>query len=256
MGSKPIAFLSIIGMLASGMSSVAAQEFTDVNADFTGLGESFIRNGVFLPLQEISKVEQGGSRLSKRDVASFLGNPNDSASAFQDSNWLYNINLPLAGDDYLVCQYRVTFSQELVTNSEWRRPQCETRYLELSEPQEYTLSADLLFGFDSAAISPDGLLAIQQIAGEIQQYFDTPSITVLGYTDRIGAANYNMQLSERRAESVATALINSGINPGWIVYEGRGQNEAIADCSGTTGEELKSCLAPNRRVYISLNEQF
>lgn len=163
MGSKPIAFLSIIGMLASGMSSVAAQEFTNVNADFTGLGEGFIRNGVFISLQEISRVEQASKQLSKREVASFLGSPNDPASTFQDSSWLYNINLPLAADDYLVCQYRITFSQELVTSSEWRRPQCEARYLELSEPQEYTLSADLLFGFDSAVISPDGLLAIQQI---------------------------------------------------------------------------------------------
>lgn len=255
MGTKPIALFSLVGMLVSGVGLVEAQEFTDVNADFTELGEGFIRDGAFIPVSDIRRFEQEQSSLNKGGVAALLGSPNDAASTYQDNNWLYNINLSLSDKDYLVCQYRVSFNGDIAVGSEWRRPLCERRYMELSEPQEYTLSADLLFAFDSASISSEGVQAIRQIASEIGQYFESPSITILGYTDRIGSANYNMQLSERRAEAVATALINSGVDPRWIVYEGRGSSEPITSCEGITGQELLTCLAPNRRVYISLYEQ-
>ncbi|CAN0584146.1 unnamed protein product [Ectocarpus sp. 12 AP-2014] len=255
MGSKTIALVSMIGVLSSTVGLVKAQEFSDVSANFTTLSESFIRDGTFIPVPDVRSVEQRAN-LSKRDVQGLIGSPNDMGSVFQDNNWLYNINLPLSETDYLVCQYRVFFQQDIVVNTEWRRPQCERRYMELSEPQEYNLSADLLFAFDSASISSEGGMAIRQIADEIRQYFESPSISILGYTDRIGSSNYNMQLSERRAEAVANALINSGVDPRWIVYEGRGSSEPIVACENSSGEALKSCLAPNRRVYISLFEQF
>lgn len=255
MGSKAIALVSMIGVLSSTIGLVKAQEFSDVSADFTTLSESFIRDGTFIPVPDVRGVEQGGN-LNKRDVQGLLGSPNDMGSVFQDNNWLYNINLPLSESDYLVCQYRVTFQQDVVASTEWRRSQCEQRYMELSEPQEYNLAADLLFAFDSASISSEGEMAIRQIAGEIREYFETPSISIFGYTDRIGSSSYNMQLSERRAEAVATALINSGVDPLWIEYEGRGSSEPVVGCENSSGEALKSCLAPNRRVYISLYEQF
>lgn len=252
---KPIALVSMVVVLAASVGLVKAQEFTDINADFTALGEGFIRDGMPIPVTDIRRVEERQSDLTKSDVGGFLGSPNEAGSTLQASNWLYNINLPLTENAYLVCQYRVSFAQDRVVKTEWRRPQCQQRYAELSEPQEYTLSADLLFGFDSAAIAPQGNVAIRQIASEIRQNFASPSIAVLGYSDRIGAENYNMQLSERRAEAVTTALINSGVDPSWIMYEGRGASAPVAICDGAVGGALKSCLSPNRRVDISLSER-
>lgn len=254
MGSKAVALVSVIGMLSSNIGVVTAQEFTDIGADFTTLDENFIRDGTFIPVPDIRGVEEG-SNVIKRQVGGLLGSPNDVGSTPLDNNWLYNINLPLAGSDYLVCQYRVSFQQDVVVGTEWRRPQCEQRYRELSEPQEYTLSTDLLFAFDSASISSEGEIAIRQIAAEIREYFESPSVSIVGYTDRIGSSSYNMQLSERRAEAVVTTLINSGVDPRWVEHEGRGASEPVTSCENITGEELKSCLAPNRRVYISLYEK-
>ncbi|MDQ7730794.1 OmpA family protein [Halomonas sp. SpR8] len=254
MGTRTIALVSMIGVLSSTVGLAKAQEFSDVSADFTTLNESFIRDGTFIPVPDVRNVEQG-QNLSKEETQGILGSPNEAGSTFEDNNWLYNINLPLSESDYLVCQYRVSFQQNVVVNTDWRRPQCEQRYRELSEPQEYTLSADLLFGFDSASISAEGNEAIRQIANEIREYFEDPSITILGYTDRIGSQDYNMQLSERRAEAVATSLINSGADPRWIEYEGRGSSDPVVGCEGAVGNELISCLSPNRRVYISLYEQ-
>ncbi|MGV2932665.1 OmpA family protein [Vreelandella venusta] len=254
--SKSTAFLSMMGMLVTSIGLAGAQEFTDVSADLTALEGVFVRDGVFIPVPDIRRVEQRSTDLNKSDVGGLLGIPNDLESTPQDNNWLYNINLPLTANDYLVCQYQVSFSQDIVVSTEWRRPQCVQRYMELTEPQEYSLSADLLFAFDSASISPAGGDAIRQIASEIRQYFESPTISILGYTDRIGAFNYNMQLSERRAETVATALINSGVDSRWITHEGLGASEPIVWCDDVVGEALKSCLAPNRRVVISLYEQF
>ncbi|MCS2610911.1 OmpA family protein [Halomonas dongshanensis] len=256
---KPKAFLSLAGVVllfGMGTAPAGAQQFTDVSAELAELGPAYLRDGVRMPIENLRRVEQGSGQLAKPEVEALLGAPNDMASSRESDNWLFNINLPLGERDYLVCQYRVAFAQNTVANVQWRRPQCEARYRELSVPQEYSLSADLLFGFDSASISSEGQRAIQQIASEVRQNFQTPTVTVVGYSDRIGAANYNLQLSERRAEAVATALINGGVDRSWVRYEGRGQANPIVECSGITGNQLISCLAPNRRVDVSLYEQF
>jgi outer membrane protein OmpA-like peptidoglycan-associated protein len=61
----------------------------------------------------------------------------------------------------------------------------------------------ILFGFDRADISPDNQLLINEVKKSI-----TPRsvVKVIGYSDRVGDATYNLGLSEKRAKAVATAL--------------------------------------------------
>jgi outer membrane protein OmpA-like peptidoglycan-associated protein len=69
-------------------------------------------------------------------------------------------------------------------------------------------------------------------------------ITVAGYTDTSGAAEYNMQLSQRRANTVATELIKAGVPAQLISTEGYGQTAlAVPTADGVE-------LAANRRVVI------
>ncbi|NJL37141.1 MAG: OmpA family protein [Leptolyngbyaceae cyanobacterium SM1_4_3] len=74
----------------------------------------------------------------------------------------------------------------------------------------YTLAADVLFDFDKDAIRPDAEVALQQISGSIAQRFLNSAIQINGHTDSIGTDAYNLDLSQRRAESVKQWFASNG----------------------------------------------
>jgi outer membrane protein OmpA-like peptidoglycan-associated protein len=67
---------------------------------------------------------------------------------------------------------------------------------------------------------------------------------VEGHTDSIGAAGYNQDLSEHRADSVRSFLIQQGIRPGSIVARGYGKTQPVATNGTATGRQQ------NRRVEL------
>ena len=111
------------------------------------------------------------------------------------------------------------------------------------------LSADALFAFDSAQLSSGGH---QSLDSALEGKLDgVRELTVVGYTDRIGSAQYNLDLSRQRAESVRQYLIQRGVAASSIQAEGRGMAEPIVQCDQRQRQALLACLAPNRRVEIS-----
>jgi outer membrane protein OmpA-like peptidoglycan-associated protein len=113
------------------------------------------------------------------------------------------------------------------------------------------LSADALFGFDSAMLSAEGQQAVQGVLAQVREASQVQSIRVTGYTDRIGSASYNQTLSQRRAEAVRMALVQGGVPAASISAEGRGAAEPVVQCDQRNRRELIACLAPNRRVQIA-----
>ena len=84
----------------------------------------------------------------------------------------------------------------------------------------------ILFGFDRADLSP----ANQELATAIKDRISSTSTTrVIGYTDRSGAEDYNLRLSTRRAQAVATAL-------GLPASAGSGLGETLPLYDNTTPE--------------------
>lgn len=108
-----------------------------------------------------------------------------------------------------------------------------------------TLGEDSIrFDFDRSEVKPEYREILNRIAGvlsTLQGY----SIYVYGYTDDIGTAAYNLQLSERRAAAVRDVLIAAGVPP---EIETRGFGEADPRVAGTTPR----ARAANRRVEIGL----
>lgn len=104
---------------------------------------------------------------------------------------------------------------------------------------------DILFAVDSAAINSSLRSDLGVLAGSLQRYPGS-TVQVVGHTDNTGAAAYNQDLSERRAGSVASALINSGVDSRRIRAIGRGENNPIASNLTVEGR------AQNRRVDITI----
>ncbi len=103
-----------------------------------------------------------------------------------------------------------------------------------------TFKSDFLFNFDSAALKPGAYAELDRVAKVLTQYPQT-RIRVEGYTDSTGPAEYNMKLSKRRAEAVANALIQRGVDPARITTIGFGETQSIS-----------SDPAANRRVEIRI----
>lgn len=106
-----------------------------------------------------------------------------------------------------------------------------------------TLPQDILFATDSSTVRSDLERDLRTVAGNLQAYPNS-TIQIVGHTDNTGEAAYNQQLSERRAQSVASVLIGSGIPSGRIQAIGRGEDQPVASNLTPEGK------AQNRRVEI------
>ena len=102
---------------------------------------------------------------------------------------------------------------------------------------------DILFPFDSADVATGLRGDLRALANNLQNY-PSSTATVIGHTDNVGDASYNLDLSRRRAASVANILIGNGVAAGRIRTIGRGESEPIATNLSAAGR------AQNRRVDI------
>jgi OOP family OmpA-OmpF porin len=105
---------------------------------------------------------------------------------------------------------------------------------------------EVLFPFDVAELTPEAKSTIDTIVADIKDR-DLPGITVGGHTDTAGPADYNMKLSERRAQNVAAELIRAGVPARVIQTEAFGQTDlAVPTADGVPNQE-------NRRATIDFS---
>ena len=119
-----------------------------------------------------------------------------------------------------------------------------------------SFSADSLFDFAKDTVRPAGRVALDTFAAELKgAQFEV--INVTGYTDRIGSHAYNIKLSERRAESVRSYLVQSaGIPPDKVIARGADGEDPVTKPGECPGEKrtpkLIACLQPDRRVEVEV----
>ncbi|PJJ74785.1 outer membrane protein OmpA-like peptidoglycan-associated protein [Thermoflavifilum aggregans] len=87
-----------------------------------------------------------------------------------------------------------------------------------------TFSSNVLFGFDRYDLTPDAKKTIQDLYQILVKYPDE-NVLIIGHTDSIGTASYNLKLSQRRANAVADNLIQLGIDPSRITTKGMGMSD-------------------------------
>jgi outer membrane protein OmpA-like peptidoglycan-associated protein len=103
------------------------------------------------------------------------------------------------------------------------------------------------FDFDSAELSQKNRELLSRIAG-ILLVSKGYGLSVFGYTDDVGTAEYNQQLSVRRAAAVEQYLIQTGIDKSIINLKGYGKTSPIVP--GTSA----AARSKNRRVEIALTD--
>jgi outer membrane protein OmpA-like peptidoglycan-associated protein len=114
---------------------------------------------------------------------------------------------------------------------------------------------DQLFAYDSADLQPGAIAQLQKL-GTLIKRNPKATFSVEGYTDSLGAPDYNLELSQRRADSVKQYLVDvMGINPAQIETKGYGASRfliAPRPVPVNSPEEQAEIerQRPNRRVVI------
>jgi outer membrane protein OmpA-like peptidoglycan-associated protein len=102
---------------------------------------------------------------------------------------------------------------------------------------------DVLFDTDQATLKPGAATEIERLATFLQENADM-RIRIEGHTDSVGTEDYNQELSRRRAQAVADALVSRGIAQSRIEVVGRGEGFPVVSNANSAGRQQ------NRRVEI------
>jgi outer membrane protein OmpA-like peptidoglycan-associated protein len=109
-----------------------------------------------------------------------------------------------------------------------------------------TLSSGILFDVNRAELKPGAYDSIRQIATFLRQHPDR-SVTIEGFTDSTGSADYNLRLSQLRADAMRNAILEEGVSPDRVIARGMGESEPVASNGTEAGRQL------NRRVQIAIS---
>lgn len=101
-----------------------------------------------------------------------------------------------------------------------------------------------LFDFDKAEVSASDMAIIDRYIVPAIKYNST--VDIYGYTDRTGDANYNMKLSQRRAEAVKKVL-ESRVSEAKYISHGVGESVEIFDNESPVGRQLSRTV----QIYIT-----
>ena len=107
------------------------------------------------------------------------------------------------------------------------------------------MPGNITFNTASASISNDFYPVLDDVALILNKYPKT-TLVVEGHTDNVGAASYNQQLSELRAQSVSQYLRQAQIDPRRLQIIGYGETSPIADNDSEINRQK------NRRVELRI----
>lgn len=105
------------------------------------------------------------------------------------------------------------------------------------------MPSDVTFATNQASIDPRFNAVLDDVAGVLNEY-DRSVIDIIGHADASGSDEYNLDLSRRRASSVAGYLVSRGVIADRLYVDGRGESQPIASNDTPAGK------AQNRRVEI------
>jgi OOP family OmpA-OmpF porin len=125
---------------------------------------------------------------------------------------------------------------------------------EAKKPAVINLSSTELFEFNKATLTPQAReLLDREVLPKLRDLADLRYVNVNGHADRLGSAQYNQRLSEKRAEAVRDYLVSKGADAGKLETFGFGKTAPVKSCPDQKSRQaLIECLAPNRRVVVEI----
>jgi outer membrane protein OmpA-like peptidoglycan-associated protein len=105
---------------------------------------------------------------------------------------------------------------------------------------------DVLFASGRADLKDGADRNLNKLVSFLNKYPDR-SVRIEGYTDSVGTEDFNLGLSQRRADSVRSYLVNQGIGSERLTTAGKGEADPVAGNDSASGRQQ------NRRVEVVIN---
>jgi outer membrane protein OmpA-like peptidoglycan-associated protein len=115
----------------------------------------------------------------------------------------------------------------------------------VGEGIKITFSSGIMFDVDRAVLKAQYTGELSELSMILNKYEDT-NILLEGHTDSTGSEEYNLELSKKRAQSVANYLATQNVNPTRFTIMGYGESQPIASNETVEGR------AQNRRVEVAI----
>jgi OOP family OmpA-OmpF porin len=125
---------------------------------------------------------------------------------------------------------------------------------EPKKPAVVNLASTELFEFNKAVLTPAARTKLDSdVIAKLRDLGEVRYINVGGHADRLGSAQYNQRLSEKRAEAVRAYLVSKGVDASKVETLGFGKTLPVKACPDQKDRKnLIECLADNRRVVVEV----
>jgi outer membrane protein OmpA-like peptidoglycan-associated protein len=158
--------------------------------------------------------------------------------------WLLSGFLILAG---CAAQEKAVQNRKMVKEIE----KMELEVKETERGVEILFPEVLLFDYNSDRLKSEAKTKMHKIAAVVNEpKVESRTIAVEGHADAIGSDAYNMDLSQRRSQSVGRALVFSGVRKERLAVKGMGESKPIAPNTNPDGSDNPEGRARNRRVEV------
>lgn len=123
------------------------------------------------------------------------------------------------------------------------RTEFGARIAEVSEGLRFAMPVH--FAYDDASVRAADQAALDRFTSVATKYYPGAKVTVEGFADPVGTAQYNLALSQRRADAVRSYITSKGLDPALVSTVGYGKTRLVNTASrDMPGAEL------NRRVVF------
>ncbi len=110
-----------------------------------------------------------------------------------------------------------------------------------------SMAGTVMFRHDEATLLPEARARLDRVADALKRMDPDRKIVIEGHADARGTDEYNLRLSEDRANAVRSYLLQRGVAPDRVIAVSRGEQEPIAPNQTAEGR------ANNRRVEIVIS---
>jgi outer membrane protein OmpA-like peptidoglycan-associated protein len=143
-------------------------------------------------------------------------------------------------------------SQAAALNAQQQAAELQRQIAELQAKQTdrglvLTLG-DVLFATGRADLRTGANGNLNRLVAFLNKYPDR-TVNIDGYTDSVGSEDYNLGLSQRRADSVRSYLLDQGVRSDRLAASGKGESAPVAGNDTATGRQQ------NRRVEVVISNQ-
>jgi len=140
-------------------------------------------------------------------------------------------------------------TEELETLPALKEESPDTSFIEIGQVHQDSsiVLNNIFFDFDESYLLPASYKELDYLYAQLVKFQDL-SIVIEGHTDNMGTYEYNMKLSNERAQSVVGYLLDKGLSEKRITYEGFGYTKPLSDNRSDAGRKL------NRRVAFRITK--